>query len=153
MNTRRSWYRVDFLFGLSGLLTLAAGSVFLPAIVYGSVYDTNFVLTRSPVVLVVATLFFLLAAIYFVFAKFGKLMNHLLGLSHFLLTVLPVLLLAYHFIDTIGQFPSSYYWFVSYKVLASDNLQVSWSVPPFVVGQLLLLVNVARTIFGSRQRP
>ena len=125
----------------------------MPAAVDVFTHDMYFVVVHVHAILVLTILLLLLAAIYFVFARFGKPLNHRLGLSHFLLTILPVLFLTYHSVDQTSRHSPRYDSSAIDQWSATGTFLISLSTPTLVVGQLLLLVNIIRTVLGGRKRP
>ena len=138
--------RIDFLFGITGLLILTLGLIFFRSTLEFPIHDTYFVIDQMHIVIGLAVVFLLISLVYFTFAKFSRPLKFSLGLIHYLITIIAIVIFVF---GPVELFESRRYtadsnpFDVSYGL--SDSVLIIFG--GLALGQLFFLVNFILVLF------
>ena len=141
--------RIDFLFAVTGIIFLAAGTLFFQSDLDINIHDTYIVLPKWQIAIGLSCILFFISLIYFSFDKFGRPLKVKMGLAHYILTVLSLL---------IFIFPPTFLFAATRYRPGADPFQSDFDINTFLVfvffilffGQILFIINIVRTIIGRK---
>lgn len=134
-----------FLFATTAVLILLFGFLNSQSTLNVNKHDTYFVIASFHVALFLCGIFLLLAIIYYAFLRCKIPLYKGLGITHFLMSIIPVLVIQY-----IVRAPMAHrvYQHMSDEMsnLGKVNAMISISVLFGIIGQLLFLINIIVTL-------